>query len=363
MMYVVDLPAWEFLQALHDWSSGIREAATRLADGGLVPLMGGPGDGVRDRFSLVRGGDAVFWMDVVAPCEGGLLVDIGDHAGVMHGIRTCAPGAYVEMAPHGRDLEGSRIAGPVPVVDGGVLFESLCGKVANAMNLQALGIKAERAEGGRYRMFPNDVDVVTPLCRYSFSVKEIEEELSRRGAPALANYSYDDLYDACTRCSDLADNVPGDRVLGVLCDCLDKTVDAREMDLAERARRNAFLPAEVRDCLAREQSLVSESDTLRGLRRSRAAGGVVVGCADGMDVVVKERPEGKEELGNRRYIAFYSGGKAVSLLNAVRDDYAGKPWDTVAKVFETAQRRSENLRRLERFTAKVGLGKKKDKRL
>ena len=68
---------------------------------------------------------------------------------------------------------------------------------------------------------------------------------------------------------------------------------------------------------------------------------------------MKDRPSGQEELGNRQYLAFSDGHRAVSYHNAVRGGYVADPLKVIGEVMAAAERRDRNIRRFEKLCGAV----------
>ena len=349
--FVLDYPAWEFFPSLQGWADRVKAAATRFADGGLVPVF--EDSAFRDErpvgsgLHLFSGAGSVFDMRCVAGCEGGAVVDVEDGAGILHDIRRESM-ARVAMEPVDRDPEGECIMGPYPVLDGGVLFETLMAKVDCRANLERLGVKGLDGGTGRTVSCHDDsgVYVSLPGRERVFSVKEIDAELSARRSVALGNYSYDDLAYAARELSLMADPNGVDFSgygLDALCDRVEETVGRREGELACRCRRDAFLGDEVRYVLSKERKVVDLSGQLLGLKRSGRLGGLVLGRSGGIDVVVKERPSGL------RFVVLSNGGGSVSLMNAVRAGSVVKPLVLLEQVMADAKRRDKSVRLFRSF--------------
>lgn len=359
--FVLDYPAWEFFPSLQGWADRLKAAATRFADGGLVPVYDDPAlrsaRPVGSGFHLFSGADPVFRMWCAAECEGGAVVDIEDGAGILHDIRMESV-ARVALDPANRDPEGECVAGPYPVLDGGVLFETLRAKVGCRANLERLGVKGLDGGTGRIVSCHDDSGVYVSLPGWErvFSVKEIDAELSFRRSVALGNYSYDDLAYAARDLSLTADPNGVDFSgfgLKALCDHVEETVGFREGELARRCRMDAFLGDEVRSALSEERKVVELSGSLLGLKRSERLGGLVLGRSGGLDVVVKERQSGA------RYVAFCNGEGAVSLMNAVRGGSVVKPLALLDRVMDDARRRDKSVRLFRSFCRGVTGGREK----
>ena len=353
--FVLDYPAWEFFPSLQGWADRVKAAATRFADGGLVPVFDDSAfreeRPVGSGFHLFSGAGSVFDMRCVAGCEGGAVVDVEDGAGILHDIRMESM-ARVAMDPANRDPEGECVVGPYPVLDGGALFETLTAKVGCRANLERLGVKDRTVSCHD----DSGVFVSLPGRERFYSVKEIDAELSSRRSVALGNYSYDDLAYAARDLSLTADPNGVDFSgfgLKALCDHVEETVGRREGELACRCRRDAFLGDEVRSALSEERRVVELSGSLLGLKRSERLGGLVLGRSGGLDVVVKQRQSGA------RYVAFCNGEGAASLMNAVRGGSVVKPLALLDRVMDDARRRDKSVRLFRSFCRGVTGGREK----
>ena len=357
MRYVIDYPDWEFFSTLQAWTERVRENTRDFDAGGVLPLYGKARNGgspLADQFMLVRSGVGsnrqLLHMTCIGECNGGAVMDVFDPTGLLDGMRKDIM-AHVEIRPGSGDPEGSRIAGPYPVIRGYVLFDALNARVCNRENLRVLGAGIGAHEDG-------GVAVSLPDGERTFTVAQIEEELSSRNSSALGNWS---LGDARRVALDLhrdygdgnvrteASRVMRDDPLAFFCRCLADRVAGVQKALLDRCGRNGFLGNGIRDLIENEQEVIRRAEGLKGLKRSERYGGTVLGEARGMTLLVKDRLPGHEELGNRRYLAFSDGNRAVSYQNAVRYGYVVEPSKVIAEVMAGAERRDRNIRRFERF--------------
>lgn len=361
MRYVIDYPGWDFFSTLQTWSDRVFDAA-RNPDG-VVPVYDKALNGsshLSDQFMLMKTRGSVerqlFHMTCIGRCNGGSIVDVYDPAGLLDNVRKDAE-ASVELRPRNGDLEGSRIAGPYPVIRGDVFFDTMKARVCSSHNLEEIGASEKVVSFGNER-------VEVPVfgggygSGYGFTVKRIEEELSSRNSRTLGNWSLDDarrVADDFHAQGALERLSPEDAVLlkndplAFFCNRLEARVELAGRALGDRCERNGFLGNEVRDLLAKEQEVIARAEGLKGVKRSERYDGKVLGEASGITVLVKERLAGQEKLGNRRYLAFSDGHRAVSYHNAVRGGYVREPSKVIEEVMAAAERRDRNIRRFEKL--------------
>lgn len=366
--YVIANPDWEFFPTLADWTDRVRAAGPRVTPGGIRPqIVGQSYYSELFKLNFMSGGTMhmgprtvygsspvipVFSMQVVAKCKDGFVADIDDPTGILGDIRKDAK-AYVEMTPENRDLEASRKAGPYPVIDGAVLFEALEARVCSRPNLELIGaLDRERYRDGTekpvFSCSHEESGVSVGDGSFSFTVKEIDEELSSRESRALGNYSYDDIAVAANSLYmdlDPGDEVPHQKVLSRLCNTVEVMVSEREAALAERCAKDGFLEEPFRRALEREQEVMEECRRMKGFRFKSISRDAFVGSADGWDVVVRlPRKEGQD-----KHIAFVhrDDGHTEGYQHAVR--HYPEMDGVLTKALEQAQRRDRNIRRLEKF--------------
>lgn len=362
---VIANPDWEFFPTLSEWTDRVRAAGPRPAPGGIRPQIIGQsyyselfklnftsgGTGPRTVYGS-RPVTPIFSMQVVAKCKDGFVADIDDPTDILGDIRKDAK-AYVEMAPENRDLEASRKAGPYPVIDGAVLFEALEARVCSRPNLELIGgLDEERYRDGTNKpTFPNaheESGVSVGDGSFSFTVKELDEELSRRNSKALGNYSYDDFAVAVN--SVYEDLNPGEPIrhgdaLSRITDMVEGMVAGREFAMAERCAKDGFLEEPFKQALEREQEVMEACRNLKGMRFKSSTGEAVMGSADGWNVVVRlPRSEGQD-----KHIAFVrkDDGHTEGYQHAVR--HYPEMDGVLTKAFQQAQRRDRNVRRMEKF--------------
>ena len=320
--YVIDKPASEFYHMVADWVHRMNTAVKDVHNGGMVPkFFNGDPEGVGSSFQLNKNGNFLFRMDCKAAVNGGFVVDVEDITGILDKVHK--PGmAYVEMEPENRAADGCRIAGPYPAMDGSVVLDTIVSRVVSKDNLDKLGMDEPE-------LLKIEGLVIPP---FDFDVKEIEEELSRRGSEALGNWTIEDWAQACTDVFSsigydnfmwAENNGTSDRYYKMLeplsiCDDIERVVKEREDGLRNCCNENGFMDEEFLKMCSDQFLMCTKfiSDGTGITVKDSFGNGCLLGSTLGYDVYLKNR---SNQLGNL-YISFVdkSNDKTVSYLNARR---------------------------------------------
>lgn len=363
--YIIPDPGWDLTSTLSSLAEGWAKMKTREGNG-VQPVSVAVSSDRKDFHLVLHDGkkaapSMLLSLIVEGKSHGGYVVRIDDKVGLLDGIRLGK--AYAELPADSAFAEKPLVQGPYPVLDADLLLDRISGRVYSPSNLESFGIERSGVDEAKD---PAHAHLAHEDCGgillgenwlvHSWSLKEVEQELSSRNSFALGNYSLMDCYTAEE--PGYAGKVSSEGYIKVLCDKVEELVEKRELNMDWNHNPDyalSFVSEKLIDAKNAEQFMIDTALGLKGVKiNPKNPAEFIIGMHDGYNLVCRNRGKSEDyEFGKQPYLAVVKDGKSVSYLNAV----ASRPdlLEVANKIYEKALRRDRACRRFESFKEAVGL--------